>query len=36
MFSKDPESHLANLEAVILKLKEAGINIKLTKCEFLK
>ena len=33
---KDPESHLATLKAVLLKLKEAGLKIKLSKCEFLK
>ena len=32
----DPESHLATLKAVLLKLKEAGLKIKLSKCEFLK
>ncbi len=32
--SKDGDSHLAMLEAVLLKLREAGL--KLTKCEFLK
>ena len=34
--SKDPESHLATLKAVILKFKEAGLKIKLSKYEFLK
>ncbi len=30
------ETHLADLEAVLLKLKESGWKAKLTKCEFLK
>ncbi len=34
--NKDPESHFATLEAVLLKLKEAGLNGKFTKCDFLK
>ncbi len=34
--SKDGDSHLAKLEAVLLKLREAGLMAKLTKCEFLK
>ena len=34
--NKDPESHFATLEAVLLKLKEAGLKAKVTKCEFLK
>ncbi len=34
--NKDPESHFATLEAVLLKLKEAGLEAKVTKCEFLK
>ncbi len=34
--SKDVDSHLAKLEAVLLKLREAGLKAKLTKCEFLK
>ncbi len=33
---KDIESHQANLEAVLLKLKKACLKTKLTKCEFLK
>ncbi len=32
--SKDGDSHLAKLEAVLLKLREAGLSAKLTKCEF--
>ncbi len=34
--SKDGDSHLAKLEAVLLKLREAGLKAKLTKCEFLE
>ncbi len=34
--NKNPESHCATLEAVLLKLKEAGLKAKVTKCEFLK
>ncbi len=34
--SKDGDSHLAKLEAVLLKLREAGLKAKLTKCKFLK
>ncbi len=34
--SKDGDSHLAKLEAVLLKHREAGLQAKLTKCEFLK
>ncbi len=34
--NKDGDSHLAKLEAVLLKLREAGLKAKLTKCEFLK
>ncbi len=34
--SKDGNSHLATLEAVLLKLREAGLKAKLIKCEFLK
>ncbi len=34
--SKDGDSHLAKLEAVLLKLREADLKAKLTKCEFLK
>ncbi len=33
---KDVETHLANLKAVLLKLKDAGLKAKLAKCEFLK
>ena len=32
----DPESHLDSLEAVLLRLRQAGLKAKLTKCEFLK
>ncbi len=34
--SEDGDSLLAKLEAVLLKLREAGLKAKLTKCEFLK
>ncbi len=34
--SKNGDTHLADLEAVLLKVKEAGLKAKLTKCEFLK
>ncbi len=34
--SKNGDNHLADLEVVLLKLKEAGLKTKLTKCEFLK
>ncbi len=34
--SRNGNNHLANLEAVLLKLKEADLKAKLTKCEFLK
>ncbi len=33
---KDAKSHLANLETVLLKLREVGLRVKLDKCEFLK
>ncbi len=33
---KNGDNHLADLEAVLLKLKEADLKAKLTKCEFLK
>ncbi len=33
---KNGDTHLADLEAVLLKLKEAGLKAKLTKWEFLK
>ncbi len=34
--SKDGDSHLAKLEVVLLKLREAGLKAKLIKYEFLK
>ncbi len=34
--SKNGDTHLADLEAVLFKLKEAGLKAKLTKWEFLK
>ncbi len=33
---KDVEAHLTNLEAALLKLKDAGLKAKFVKCEFLK
>ncbi len=36
IWSKNGDSHLAKLEGVLLKLREAGLKAKLTKCEFLK
>ena len=33
IFSKDPVSHLQRLESVFLKLEEAGLQLKLSKCE---
>ncbi len=33
---KDVETHLANLKAVLLKLRDAGLKAKLAECEFLK
>ena len=33
IFSKDPVSHLERLEAVFLKLEEAGLKLKPSKCE---
>ena len=34
--SENWESHIKTLEEVLLRLKEAGLKAKLTKCEFLK
>ncbi len=34
--SKDGDSHISKLEASLLKLREAGLEAKLTKCKFLK
>lgn len=34
--SKDPKTHLDNLKLVFHKLQEAGLKVKLVKCEFLK
>ncbi len=36
MFNKDPESHFTTLMEVFVRLKNAGLKAKLTKCEFLK
>ncbi len=33
---KDGETHLTNLEAVLLKLRDAGLKTKFAKCEFVK
>ena len=35
IFSKDVTSHFTNLEAVLLRLREAGLKVKLSKCNFL-
>ena len=34
VFSKTPKQHLTQLRAVIQKLKEAGLKLKPSKCEF--
>ena len=34
--SKDMDSHMETLKAVLRRLQEVGLKIKLTKCEFLK
>ena len=36
IFSKDIPSHLKDLSTVLQRLREAGLKIKLTKCDFLK
>ena len=36
IFSKDIASHLTDLESVLLRLREAGLKVKLSKCDFLK
>ncbi len=36
IYNRDPESHFKTLEEVLLRLKNAGLKAKLTKCEFLK
>ena len=33
IFLKDPASHLERLEAVFQKLEQAGLKLKLSKCE---
>ncbi len=33
---KNPETHLANLDLVFQRLQAAGLEVKLTKCEFLR
>ncbi len=34
--SRDPETHLKNLEAVLYRLQETGSKVKLSKCELFK
>ena len=36
MFSKTTKEHLTQLRAVFQKLKEAGLKLKSSKCEFFK
>ncbi len=36
IFNKDPESHFTTLKEVFVRLKNASLKAKLTKCEFLK
>ncbi len=36
VYNKIPEPHFKTLEVVLSRLKNAGIRIELTKCEFLK
>ena len=36
VFSKMPKEHLAQLKAVFEKLKEAGLKLKPSKCDFFK
>ena len=36
IYSKDPSSHLMRLAAMLQKLENAGLNLKPSKCEFLK
>ncbi len=35
VFGKDVETHLERLEAVLLELRDAGLEAKLAKCELL-
>ena len=36
IFSKTPEEHIAQLEAVFKKISDAGLKLKPSKCEFFK
>ena len=36
IFNKDIDSHLTSLESVLLRLREAGLKAKLSKCDFLR
>ena len=36
VFSKTPEEHVFRLEAVFEKLKQAGLKLKPSKCEFFR
>ena len=36
VFSKTPEEHIAQLEAVFKKISDAGLKLKPSKCEFFK
>ena len=36
IFSKSPEEHIERLQAVLQKLRAAGLKLKPSKCEFFK
>ena len=36
IFSKSPEEHIQRLDAVLTKIKDAGLKLKPSKCEFFK
>ena len=36
IFSKSPEEHIEQLDAVLTKIEEAGLKLKPSKCEFFK
>ena len=36
VFSRTPEEHIAQLEAVFKKISDAGLKLKPSKCEFFK
>ena len=36
VFNKDIDSHFSSLESVLLRLREAGLKAKLSKCDFLR